>query len=447
MHVAIIGNGISGITAAREIRKKSDCQITVISAETKYFYSRTALMYIYMGHMKFDNTKPYEDWFWKKNNIDLVFDWVDKIDTDNKKLLLKKSDDIQFDKLIISCGSKSNKFGWPGQDLKGAQGLFSFQDLESMEESTTNIKHAVIVGGGLIGVEMAEMLHSRSISVTFLVREAEFWRVVLPHEESCMISEHLKAHHVNLLLKTELKEILGDENGRVKGIITSTGDTIDCQFVGLTAGVSPKIDFLKDSTIETDRGILVNEYLETNILDIFAAGDCAQFRNSIGERRPIEQVWYTGKMQGKTVAQTITGTKTAYNPGVWFNSAKFFDIEYQTYGWVWTELKDNEECLFWQDPVQNRCIRIVYNLVSDEILGINVFGIRLRHEVCKKWIQDKWNIKKVLENLKLANFEREFSKHYEQELINLYNEKNPDSKIQLKGSGKLKEILSFLRTG
>jgi len=222
MHVAIIGNGISGITAARELRKKSECQITVISAETKYFYSRTAIMYIYMGHMKFENTKPYEDWFWEKNKIDLVYDWVDKIDTNNKKLILKKSNEIQFDKLIIACGSKSNKFGWPGQDLEGAQGLFSFQDLETMEKNTDNINHAVIVGGGLIGVEMAEMLHSRNISVTFLVRETEFWRVVLPHEESCMISEHLKAHHVNLLLETGLKEIVGDENGKVKQIITTT---------------------------------------------------------------------------------------------------------------------------------------------------------------------------------------------------------------------------------
>ena len=85
MHVAIIGNGIAGITAARTIRKKSDCKITVISAESKHFFSRTALMYVYMGHMQFDHIKPYEDFFWTKNKIELKLDRVDNIDFKNKQ--------------------------------------------------------------------------------------------------------------------------------------------------------------------------------------------------------------------------------------------------------------------------------------------------------------------------------------------------------------------------
>jgi NADH dehydrogenase FAD-containing subunit len=79
-NIVIIGNGIAGITAARHIRKLSDYKITVISGETDHFFSRTALMYIYMGHMKYENTKPYEDWFWKKNRIDLKRAWVKEID-------------------------------------------------------------------------------------------------------------------------------------------------------------------------------------------------------------------------------------------------------------------------------------------------------------------------------------------------------------------------------
>ena len=182
-HIVIIGNGISGITAARNIRKRSDFRITVISSETKHFYSRTALMYLYMGHMKYENIKPYEDNFWKKNKIDLVFDHVDQVDTISKSLQLKSGNQCAFDQLIIASGSTSNKFGWPGQNLTGVQGLYSYQDLETMEQHTNKVKHAVIVGGGLIGVEMAEMLLSRKIEVTFLVREKEFWNNVLPIKE------------------------------------------------------------------------------------------------------------------------------------------------------------------------------------------------------------------------------------------------------------------------
>ena len=102
-NIVIIGNGIAGITAARHIRKKSNDRITVISGETDHFFSRTALMYIYMGHMKYEHTKPYEDWFWTKNKIDLVKGWVQAIDFD-KKILHLDTDDINYDQLIIASG-------------------------------------------------------------------------------------------------------------------------------------------------------------------------------------------------------------------------------------------------------------------------------------------------------------------------------------------------------
>ena len=206
-NIVIIGNGISGITAARHIRKRSNHSITVISSETDHFFSRTALMYIYMGHMRYENIKPYEDGFWKKNKIELVKDHVEKVITASKSLQLRSGKEIKYDTLIIASGSKSNKFGWPGQDLKGVQGLYSYPDLQLMEENSKGLKQAVIVGGGLIGIEMAEMLLTRKIVVTFLVRENEFWDNVLPRQEANLISRHIRTHHVNLLLSTELKEI------------------------------------------------------------------------------------------------------------------------------------------------------------------------------------------------------------------------------------------------
>ena len=163
-NIVIIGNGISGVTAARHIRKLSDKRITIISAESEYFFSRTALMYVYMGHMKFEHTQPYENWFWKKNRIDLIHDYVTKVDHKNKQLHLKDKGTIAYDKLIIATGSKPNRFGWPGQDLKGVQGLYSKQELEQLEVDAPNKEtchRAVIVGGGLIGIELAEMLQKQ----------------------------------------------------------------------------------------------------------------------------------------------------------------------------------------------------------------------------------------------------------------------------------------------
>jgi NADH oxidase (H2O2-forming) len=444
MHIAIIGNGISGITAARYIRKLSDSQITVISAETDHFFSRTALMYIYMGHMRYEDTKPYEDWFWDKNRIDLKKAYVEKVDTDNKILHFSQGDKMQYDKLIIASGSTSNKFGWPGQDLKRVHGMYSFQDLEAMEKYSPDLKKAVIVGGGLIGIEMAEMFHSRHIPVSFLVREKSFWDAALPYEESQMVTRHILENGIDLQLETELKEIVDDGNGEAKAVITNKGETIECGFVGLTAGVSPNIKFLKDSGIETQKGVLVNEYLETNIPDVYAIGDCAQAQTPLPGRRPVEAIWYTGRMMGETVAYTICKKRISYDPGIWFNSAKFFDIEYQVYGTVLANPPENHASIYWEHVDGRKSIRIVYDKETSVILGFNLMGVRYRHEVCKKWIKEKAPVETVLQNLGLANFDPEFYKEYEAEILNIYNRQSGKNLV-LKKRRSLDAVLSFLK--
>ena len=431
MHIVIIGNGISGITAARHIRKQTEHPITVISAESAHFFSRTALMYIYMGHLTYEQTKPYQDSFWKKNRITLKQGLVQKVATDKSLLELEGGEQVLYDRLIIASGSVPNKFGWPGQDLEGVQGLYSKQDLELLEKNAPDrkrCKHAVIVGGGLIGIELAEMLLSRDIPVTFLVRESSFWNGVLPSGESAMINEHIREHHIDLRLSTNLSEILSDENGRARAVVTDQGETIACDLVGLTAGVRPNIGFLKGSGIETDKGVLVNRYLETNIPGVYAIGDCAQQRDPIGNRRPVEAVWYTGRMMGETVAQTLSGNRREYRPGHWFNSAKFLDIEYQTYGWVFSErLKKPEEQHFhWRHPEQKICLTIAYDTSSRKFLGINTFGIRMRHEVFDAWLRQGRNIGEVLRDLDQALFDPEFYQRHATQIRESFQQTTPN---------------------
>jgi len=444
MHVAIIGNGISGITAARYIRKLSDYKITVISAETDYFFSRTALMYVYMGHMRFKDTQPYENWFWKKNRIELKKAFIQKVDTTAKQLTISSGESISYDKLLIATGSKPNKFGWPGQDLPGVQGLYSYQDLQLLEKNTQQkVNRAVIVGGGLIGIEMAEMLHSRHIPVTFLVRETNYWDNVLPEGEAKMINRHIREHGFDLKLATELKEIKAGADGRVKSVITNKGEEIECQVVGLTAGVSPNINFLKESEIETQRGIMVNLNQQTNIPDVYAAGDCAQFHQAVEGRRPVEQVWYTGKMQGKVAAENICGIQSQYNPGPWFNSAKFLDIEYQTYGVVMPKLREGETNIYWEHEDGKKCIHIVYNQSDKRFIGINVFGVRMRHEIFDRFLKDGRDVEYVLQNLASASFDPEFFKTYEQGIVDVYNKKT-GKQLKLKNKRGIKAVLSIL---
>ena len=191
------------------------------------------------------------------------------------------------------------------------------------------------------------------------------------------------------------------------------------------------MEFLKNTELALNRGILVNEYLETNIPDVYALGDCAEMKTAIPGRRPIEQVWYTGRMMGETVAQSICGERIAYSPGHWFNSAKFFDIEYQTYGRVDAELASEEEHFYWENIAGDKCLKMVFDKETKRFIGLNVFGIRLRHELLDQWLNEERDVEFIISNLKNANFDPELFKGDEKDIIQTYN-KAFNAQLELK---------------
>ena len=420
MHVVIIGNGVTGSTAALELRKlDANCRITMISGESRYPYARPALMYIFMGHMSYQDTKPHEDHIWDDNRIHLVRDWITAIDTDARQLTLHNGDDLAYDKLLIATGAKSNKFGWPGQDLLGVQGLYDLQDLKRLYDTVQTTRQAVIVGGGLIGIELAEMLHSCGVPVTFLVREVSYWDNVLPAEESAMVSRIIRQAGLGLKLETGLVEIEGDGDGRACAVITDAGERIECQLDGLTAGVGPNLDLVADTAIGTGRGVLVDSSLRTNVPDVLAAGDCAEIVTEGEGRNLLQQVWYTGKRQALVAARVLAGMEATYNPGIWYNSAKFLDLEYHTYGQVNLSVPD-EQNLYWEHPDGLHSIRIVY--LADRVIGFNTMGIRFKHRVCEAWIADNRTLEYVLDHLEEANFDPEFFQRFEAYVASQFKE-------------------------
>ncbi|SMC00332.1 FAD-dependent pyridine nucleotide-disulphide oxidoreductase [Hymenobacter roseosalivarius DSM 11622] len=415
MHLVIIGNGITGVTAAQTVRRLAPAaRITLVSEESEHHYSRTALMYVYMGHLRYQDVKPYEDWFWAENHLELIHATATALDAGQRQLRLSNGQTLGYDKLLLATGSVSRRFGWPGQDLRGVQGLYGLPDLAQMERDTQGISRGVVVGGGLIGVELAEMLHTRHIAATVLVRDQHYWGSVLPPEEAELVDQQFRAHDVDVRYRTELREILGDSSGRVRAIVTSQGEEIACQWVGLGIGVTPNLSLAQDSAVETDRGILVDELLQTNQPDVYAAGDCAQHRQPGAGEVAIEQLWYTGRMQGETVAHTICGRPTPYRRGVWFNSAKFFNLEYQTYGQVPARPPADVESFYWQHPTGSCALRINFApQTGNAVLGFNAMGLRLRQAVCESWIKAKTPIQTVIQQLKTANFDPEFYRRHE----------------------------------
>jgi len=405
MHIAILGNGVAGVSAALRLRElRPDWRITIVSGESTYHYSRPALMYLFMGHMRYADVKPFPDSLWSDRRIELLRDWVTAIDLERRELVLRRGTPLHFDKLLIATGSKPNLFDWPGQDLAGVQGLWGLFDLKRLEENVLHAARAVIVGGGLIGIELGEMLHSRGIDVTFLVRERSYWGSVLPPEESEIIHGRIRAHGMDLRLETELASIEDRGDGRVGAAVTKAGERIECGVVGVTAGVSPNLDVVRGSGIAVGRGVLVDRTLATDVDGVFAAGDCAEVRAPGDERNLVHQVWYTGKMQGETAAHGLAGEPRAYDAGIWFNSAKFLDVEFQTYGRV---VPGEHESLFWRDAAGKRSIRIVH--ADGRVVGFNLMGVRWRHAVCERWLAERATVEHVLDRIEDAAFDAELS--------------------------------------
>ena len=408
MHIVIVGNGITGTTAGRFIRRRSQHRVTIISDESDYFYARTALMYIYMGDLRFEDTKPYADAFWAKNRIDLVRGRVVRYEADSGSVLLASGERIKCDRVLLATGSRPNRFGWRNEHAEGVQGLYSLGDLRRMEQATVGVTKAVVVGGGLIGVEMAEMMASRGIEVTFLVREQRYMDYLFSPAESGLVEEAIRAHAINLELGAELEGVNVDPAGSAIGVQLTDGTTRPAGFVGLAVGVHPNIDLAKDSGVETGRGILVDHSFETSVPGVFAAGDCAEFREPVEGRKAIEQLWYTGRSHGRQVASCLLGETRPYRPPLFFNSAKFFDLEYQTYGQIGPEPLEGEREVVWGDA--GCMLRIMVNAKSGAVVGVNGLGIRLRQAVWSNWIRSGASLNEVTANLKEGLFDPEFTK-------------------------------------
>ena len=405
MHIVIVGNGIAGTTAARHARKGAPgARVTMVSEEGLQPFARTALMYVYMGVLTRAHTRLYEDRFWSENRIDRVLDRAVGLDVGRRCLALRAGEPLPFDRLLIATGSRPSLPAWPGADLRGVQGLYHWADLDAMERATAGVERAVVVGGGLIGVELAEMLRVRGVHVTFLVREATYLPPSFSEAESARIADEIRRHGVDLRFGTEVAALDG-ASGAVEAVVTAAGDRVPAAFVGVGAGVRPDVGWL-DGAVETDRGVLVDEALRSSVDGVFAAGDCAQLRRPPPHVRAVEPIWYTARLQGATAGLGLAGRPRTYDPGVFFNSAKFFDLEHQVYGLTGYPRPPGASDVEWADG--RRSLRV--RLGGDgRVRGVSALGVRLRQEVCTRWIQEGWTLDAVRAGLGAAHFDPEFS--------------------------------------
>ncbi|MEO1268429.1 MAG: FAD-dependent oxidoreductase, partial [Myxococcota bacterium] len=292
---------------------------------------------------------------------------------------------------------------------EGLVHLVSMQDLDDCERLTPSTREAVVIGGGLIGIELVECLLFHKVKTTFLVREPWYWPMALGKEEATFVAEHMREHGVDLRLSEEMVEAHVDDKGRVNGVTTNKGNRLPCQMLGIAAGVHPAIERIKafSTAPELGRGIIVDETLETSIPGVFACGDCAEIHPKEG--KPYgELIWYSAKRQGKLVgAYNLFGDKVTYQPPLFFNSSKFFEVEYTTVGNIMKAPKGSQT-IYLKMPRRPISVRIVHD--GEKVLGFNMLGSRWNHEVLERWIRERRSPEFAFNHLKGAQYDVEFNR-------------------------------------
>ena len=412
--ILIIGNGIAGITAANEIRRLDQkSKITIASRESENFFSRTALMYEFCGQMSRKNLEPFESNHYERMNFQRISDEAISVDPQKQIVEFKKQAQVEYDQLLLACGSQPARIPWHSPNLTNVGTFVTLNDLEWLKAKSAELlskgkNKVAIIGGGLIGIEVAEILALAGFEVSFIIREKWFWPIALNSKESPMIARNMREHGVNVMLETEVAEPIVSNN-EITGFNLNTGQELDVDLVMVSIGVSPVTGWLQDSGIKLSedrfKAIEANDHLETNFENIYTAGDCANVTWFNGVRRP-EQLWYTGRDQGLIAGKNICGQKKTYARGILYNSAKLFDVEYTTAGLVNFPLEGLSEW-YQENPKEYLSQRIV--IQEGKVIGFNMLGSRWDHTKMTKWIEEGRDLEFVLENLDSARFDAEFT--------------------------------------
>ena len=409
MNVLIIGNGIAGTSCARMLRRlqpdHASCSITMISEEAPYHFSRPAMMYISTGQLTLEHTKPFADASWAEQGMALMHGRVTALDAVGRSCTLDDGRVLAADVIVLATGSVPSVPAHLDVSLRGVVTYTQLSDVQRLNEAMEGAHHAVIIGGGLIAAECAEifacMMEDRtSCTITCVVREEGFYGNVLPEHESMIVTEHLRRHGVRVLTDTEAVRLL-DVDGRVSEVILSDGTGLTADCVVIATGVRPNVELASTAGIRCDEGILTDASFRTDHQGVLAIGDCAQ------PPWGVRMLWYAGRQHGEHAARAVLGQAGAFTPTTEFNSAKFFDLDWSTYGTV-PQSSDaaNSRLLIERDGV--RCIRLAHN-VAGEVIGIHALGVRLDQRVCEKWIGGRIHVQAAIADISSVIFDAEFT--------------------------------------
>jgi len=311
MKYVVIGTGVAGIAAIEAIRTIDTLgAITLIGDDPHGYYSRPGLAYYLSGEINDKLLFPQIADEFRKFHVNSVKGLVARITPASHSIYLQNGSSFEYDRLLLATGAHATALSVPGAKLSGVVKLDHLEDARRILKLAGRGKTAVVVGGGITALEIVEGLIARGAKVHYLLRGNRYWSNVLDEDESHLVENRLKEEGVEIHTHAELKEIQG--RGHVQAIRLVDGRALRCDIVAYAIGVVPRLELAQQAGLVIERGILADQFMHTNVPDIYAAGDAAQVYDPRSGHSILDSLWGTARDQGRIAGLNMAGKKAAY---------------------------------------------------------------------------------------------------------------------------------------
>jgi nitrite reductase (NADH) large subunit len=332
----IIGNGIAGASAAEAIRSLDpDAAITFIAREEHMPYSRPMISQVLAGAADFSQLPLRSpDYYQQLQAKALTGHEAVAIDWDARAVQTDHGTRVPFDRLLIASGADPRHLRVDGADCHGIFSMRAADDVRRMIEHLGGARHALVLGGGLVGFKAAYGLLRRGLKVTMLIRSAHPLAMQVDAEAGMIIQTELERHGLSVQVGVEVTAVESDNQGRVVRAVLSDGQTLDCQMIVVGKGVWPSVKFLGHDRVRVDAGIIVDDHLQTDVEGVYAAGDVAEHFDMARQTRWMNAIWPVAVEMGRTAGMNMAGRRVCYRGSLSRNVIRIFEVDVLTAGLV-----------------------------------------------------------------------------------------------------------------
>lgn len=422
MHYVIVGGSAAGINAIEAIRSADkEGRITLISDEEFSLYSRCLITYFIAGTIAEDKLKYRGSDFYQKEKVDALLGVrVTKLVPEERKLILDNGKEISYDKLLIATGASPKMLEVPGSDKEGILGLRTYRDAQLINGRLDKVNRVSILGGGLIGLRAAYSLHARNKEVKVIVKSNQVLSQMLDRGAANFVRRKIEGKGIQVMTGLAAVEFLGGRE--VTGLVLDDGRRVECELVVVGKGVRPNLELVKGTEIKTEYGIIVDDHLQTNLPNIYAAGDVAQAKDLITGQSTINALWPCAVVQGRVAGLNMAGKRLKYDGSLAMNSIEFFGLPVISMGVTRPKEKEYEQLVkedeknFVYKKVVLKENRLCGMILVNSIEQAGVIGVLMRKKVDISSIkpmllEDRFDFAKILPIIKEGKeffTEREF---------------------------------------